>query len=148
MTIDDVYVNLDNISSVKYDFKHIEGFDSVFKNMMRYLYKYMSNIVDYLSRNSMLYTGIGCYIRRDEYPYNALDEFIKNSVNQTDGYKSCYPLPSGEIGDWRIIIYKSEDSDYVMYFVNANIGRTIEINFRRMSGPLDTDSLKKLKDII
>lgn len=148
MTIDDVYVNLDNISSAKYDFKHIEGFDSVFKNMMRYLHKYLSLLIGPWTRHSVLYTWVECYISKYEYSYNALDEFIKNSVNQTYDYRSCYPLPSGEIGDWRIIIYTVGGFDSVVYFVNANIGRTIEVNFRRMSGPLLTDSLKKLKDII
>lgn len=149
MTIDDVYVNIDNISSVKYNFKQIEGFDSVFKNMMRYLHKYLSLVIEHWTKNEIFPTWLECYIGTDKYHQSTLSKFIKSSINQTNYYDSSYLVPFDEVGGWRIIICESEEIYcHMIYFVNADTGRTIEVNFRRMSEPLVTDSLKKLKDII
>lgn len=147
MTIDDVYVDLNNISSVKYNFKQICGFESVFKNMMRHLYKYLSIFPELWGANCVFADWVECYIRDDKYSHDALTEVVKSSYNQTFGYGSYFLIPFDEVNDWRIIIYKSESIDCsVVYFVNASIG-TIEISFRLISGFL-TSSVKKLKDIV
>lgn len=128
MTINDVYVNTYDARNAKSLFQQIENFDLLFKKMMQYIYKYLPIIIN--PESYPFFSWMECCIEVRSYPQRSLNDFIKNSINQRFIYKSSYLIPFDGVQDWSMIIYKPNSCEPpIMYFVNANMGKTIEINF-------------------